>query len=73
MRVHVVLRNLPATAEDVEGVVRQGRLTGVDESRARRFGIVTGDMPDDYTALREGLLALPAVSSVEVDGTKRTS
>ncbi len=67
MRIHVVLRK-GFGPETVAEVVRVGRLTNVNEERARVYGIVTGDAEASAVPT---LRAMPLVESVEVDEVKR--
>jgi hypothetical protein len=69
MKVHVVLRK-GTDGNGVAEVIRIGKMTGVNEARARRFGIVTGEV---LATSVEALRAHPLVESVEIDAVKRAT
>ena len=70
MKVHVVLKIRRPSPETISRVVEAGRLANVNESRAKRFGIVTGDVPEGDQSLIAALSNLPEVEAVEPDETR---
>ena len=66
MKVHVVLRK-GASEDSMADVIRVGQMTDVNEARAKRFGILTGEAPANAI---EALRAHPHVESVELDEAK---
>jgi hypothetical protein len=67
LKIHVVLRK-GWNEDSVAEVIRVGRMTQVNEARARRYGIVSGEAPPTAP---EALRALAQVESVEADEVKR--
>lgn len=67
MRIHVTLK-APHTEADIAVIIREGGLTDVNMSRARKYGVVSGKLTDATRVVR--LRSLPCVEAVEADGKK---
>ena len=69
-KIHVIVSdNAPDNA--IEKIVETGRITNVNEHRARRFGIVSGDVDINDKDLEIRLKQLSFVESIELDSEKQ--